>query len=104
MFGPRATRFRIFRAGTARWSRCTSDYGCASSARVFDAKDSQGLLLFGSLFVGRRQNSKLFDHLVRPCQDFLRNRQTNLLRRVQINHKLKLGRLLHGQVGGLGAL
>jgi len=42
------------------------------------------LLLFRSL-----------NHLVRPPQHLLRNRQTDLLRRLEIDHQLKLRRLLH---------
>src|SRR5262249_9391235 len=48
--------------------------------------------------------SALFDHLIRPQQQRLRDRQAKRLGRLQINHQLELGRLLDGQVGGLGAL
>src|SRR5262245_9378900 len=34
------------------------------------------------------------DHLVRPIQHALQNRQTDLFRRLEINHQLELGRLL----------
>ena len=43
------------------------------------------------------------DHFVRPRQHVLRNRQTNLLCRFQIDDQLKLCRLLDGEIGGLAA-
>jgi len=42
----------------------------------------------------------LLDHLIRPVQNGLRNRQANLLRGFQIDHQLELRRLLHRQVRG----
>src|SRR5438093_13745502 len=42
-----------------------------------------------------------FDHLIRPKKNRLRNREPDLLRGIQINHQLKLRRLLHRQVCGL---
>src|SRR5215471_20646242 len=45
--------------------------------------------------------SRLSDHLIRPIKHRLRNRQTDLLSRLQINHQLKLLRLLDRQVGRL---
>ena len=44
------------------------------------------------------------DDLVRPEQHGLRNRQADLLRGLEIDHKLKLLRLLDGQVGWLSPL
>jgi hypothetical protein len=44
------------------------------------------------------------DHFSRSIQHRLRNRQTDLLGRFQIDHELKLGRLLDRQIGGLGSL
>ena len=44
------------------------------------------------------------DDSVRPPQHLLRNRQADLLRRLEIDHQLELRRLLHRQVGRLGAL
>ena len=37
--------------------------------------------------------SRLSNHLIRPCQHIRWNRQANLLCGLQIDHKLKLGRL-----------
>ena len=47
---------------------------------------------------------RLFDHLIRPYQHVRRNRQTDLLRRLQVNHHLEFHGLLDGKIGGLGAL
>jgi len=44
-----------------------------------------------------------FDHLVRPVQHGLRNREADLLRGLEIDDKLELHRLLHGQVSRLRA-
>jgi hypothetical protein len=44
------------------------------------------------------------DHLIRPVQHGLRNRQTDLLCRLEINHQLKLRGLLHRKIGGFGSL
>ena len=44
------------------------------------------------------------DQLVRPSEHLRRNRQADLLRGLEINYKLKLRRLLHGQVSRLGSL
>ena len=44
----------------------------------------------------------LFDHLVRPRQHVGWNRETNLLRRLQIDHQLELRRLLDPQGGWPG--
>ena len=43
------------------------------------------------------------DHPIRPRQHIRRNRQADLLRGFQIDDELELLRLLHWQVGGLGA-
>jgi hypothetical protein len=45
----------------------------------------------------------LLDHLVRSEQHVRRNREADLLRRFQIDHQLKLRRLLDWQVSGFGA-
>jgi hypothetical protein len=37
--------------------------------------------------------SRLFDHLIRTRQHVRRNRQADLLRRLEINHQLELSRL-----------
>ena len=39
------------------------------------------------------------NHLVRSRQHFRRNRQADLLRRLQVDDELELARLLHWQVG-----
>src|SRR5882724_10726697 len=43
------------------------------------------------------------EHLIRSVKHRLRDRETDLLRRLQVNYELKLRRLLHRQVGGLGS-
>ena len=43
------------------------------------------------------------NHLVGPCQHVGRNREADLLRRLEINHKLEFRRLLDGQISGLRA-
>jgi hypothetical protein len=45
----------------------------------------------------------LLDHLVCPVQHRLRNRQADLLGRLEVYHQLELRRLLHGDISGLGA-
>ena len=44
------------------------------------------------------------DQPTRPGKHLGRNGQANLLGSCQVDHELKLGRLLHGQIGRLGAL
>ena len=44
-----------------------------------------------------------FYDFIRSRQHIRRNRQADLLRRFQIDHQLKLGRLLDEQVSRLGA-
>jgi hypothetical protein len=46
----------------------------------------------------------LLDHLVRPQQQGLRDRQAQRLGGLEVNDQLELGRLLDGEVGGLGTL
>jgi hypothetical protein len=46
----------------------------------------------------------LFNHLVRSCQHIRRDRQTDLLGGFQIDDEVELFRLLHWEIGGLGAL
>src|SRR4030095_7735747 len=45
----------------------------------------------------------LTNHLTRPRQHVRRNREADLLRRFEIYHQLELGRLLYGQIRGLGS-
>ena len=42
-----------------------------------------------------------FDHLIRPVEHGLRNRQADLLRGLEIDDELKLRRLLKGKSAGL---
>ena len=51
-------------------------------------------------------DTRLFslDQLVRPGEHVRRDREADLLRRLEIDHELKLGRLLDRKVGGLGTL
>src|SRR5712691_6505204 len=44
------------------------------------------------------------DQLIRAQQQGLRDRQAERLRGLEVDDQLELGRLLHRQVGGLGAL
>ena len=50
------------------------------------------------------ENLKSLNDLVRPRKHLLRNRHADLLRRLEINHELKLRRLLHRKIGRLRAL
>src|SRR5215470_15939591 len=45
-----------------------------------------------------------FEHLIRPRQERRRYRQAEGFRGLQVDEQLELGGLLHGKVGGLGAL
>src|SRR5207247_2955576 len=51
----------------------------------------------------RRTSTPLFDHLVRPEQDRLRDREAERLGGLEVDHELELCRLLDRQVAGLGA-
>ncbi len=46
----------------------------------------------------------LLDHLVRPDQQRLRNRQAEGLRGLEVDDQLERRRLLHGDITGLRAL
>jgi hypothetical protein len=48
--------------------------------------------------------SVLLDHSIRPVQYGLRNREVERLRRLKVNHELKLHRLLNRQISGLCTL
>src|SRR5262245_66045203 len=45
-----------------------------------------------------------FDYSIRPVQHGLRNREADLLRRLEIDYQLELGRFLYRDVGGFAAL
>jgi hypothetical protein len=47
--------------------------------------------------------AKLLDHLIRPLQERGRDRQAEGLGGLQVDDQLELGRLLDGQVAGLGS-
>ncbi len=46
----------------------------------------------------------LFNHLIRPLQERLRDRQADRLRGLEVDHQLELGGLLNREIGGLSAL
>src|SRR6266702_6596907 len=50
------------------------------------------------------RRSLLLDDLIRPSQERLWDRQPERLGRLEVDHQLDLGRLLHGQVARLGTL
>ena len=88
--------------------------GCCASADTQSAKSmvqSVRTLIFLVMFFSAlsTRHSTLdtrpfsLDHLVRPIQQRLRDRQADLLCRLEIDDELKLRRLLDGQVSGLGA-
>src|SRR6266852_1434877 len=52
----------------------------------------------------RHGESLLVDHLVRAGEDRRRDGEAQCLCRLQVDDQLELRRLLHGQVGGLGAV
>ena len=43
-----------------------------------------------------------FDHLISPSQNILRDRQTQSLRGLEIDHQFEFGRLFDRQIGGIG--
>ena len=45
----------------------------------------------------------LSNHLIRPGEHVRRNRQADLLRGLEVDHKLELRGLLHRQIGRFGA-
>jgi hypothetical protein len=50
------------------------------------------------------RSDPLFNHLIRPLQERRRDRQTEGLGGLEVDHEFELRRLLDGQVGGPGAL
>ena len=59
---------------------------------------------FSSILASPLRFLRLLYDLVRPVKYGLRNRQTDLLCRLEIDHQLELRRLLDGQIGRLGSL
>ena len=51
-----------------------------------------------------QQNSHLFDHLIRDGEQPRREGETERLRGLKIDHKLKLRGLYYREVSGFGAL
>ena len=49
------------------------------------------------------ENPKSLDHLIRPLEHAVRNCQTNLFCRLQVDDEFKLRRLLHRQISRFGA-
>src|SRR5437867_3188637 len=75
----------------------------AQSARSYDGRGSPAKPS-AALRSRPRWSSTLLDHVVRPHQDRLRDRQAEGLRGLQIYHELEFRRLLDGEVGRLRAL
>src|SRR5215475_636478 len=83
---------------------------CASASETFARKrvaSSQRVILF-FMFLFSPRASRLclfsFDYFIRSIQQRLRNRETDLLRRLEIDHQLEFRGLLDRQIGGLGSL
>ena len=57
---------------------------------------------FTHRLISLRRSLLLLDHFIRPVQHRLRNREADLLRRLKIDHQLKLRWLLDRQISGLG--
>src|SRR5262245_55115611 len=77
---------------------CARAAGVVVSKKVASSQRKFFLLLilapiFASSLVPH--GSRLFDHLVSPCEHLRWNRQSNLFRGLQVDDKLKLCRLLH---------
>jgi hypothetical protein len=58
---------------------------------------------FNSILASPLRFLRLLDHLIRPYQHVRWDRQADLLGCFEIDDEFKLGRLLHGKIGGLGA-
>ena len=54
--------------------------------------------------IHQRKATSSLNHLIRSHQHVWRNRQADLLSGLEIDHQLKLRRLLHREIGRLGAL
>src|SRR5262247_2776828 len=77
---------------------------CASASETFARKrvaSSQRVILF-FMFLFSPRASRLclfsFDHFIRSIQQRLRNRETDLLRRLEIDHQLEFRGLLDRQI------
>src|SRR4029453_8861899 len=69
--------------------------------RVAAGESSRRPLIAG---VGRVGRARLFDHLVRPQQQRLRDRQSQRLRRLEVDHQVELRGLFYWEVIGLRTL
>ena len=86
---------------------CASASETAQKSIAPSSKESDFLLhvfFLASCLIALDTRLFSLDHLIRPIQHRLRNRQPDLLGCFQIDHQLKLRRLLHRQIGGLGSL
>src|SRR5689334_6836283 len=87
----------------ATFFACCATAG-AQSAKS-NAKPSATIFFFDSFFpTPRAFRLTLFDYLIRPFQHADGNRQTDLLRRFEVDDEFELRRLLDGKVRGLRAL
>src|SRR2546422_3198421 len=50
----------------------------------------------------QRRGGPSLDHLIRPQQQCLRDRQAEGFRGLEVDDQLELGRLLDGKIGGVG--
>src|SRR6266550_3779288 len=86
---------------------CASAGRLSAKSKVLSERPKNFLLM--NLLLGSCRSlllalcSLLFDHSVRSHQHIRRNRQADLFRRLQIDHKFELRRPLNRQVGWLGA-
>src|SRR5262245_50873756 len=98
---------RVGRARTRKVQGMMND-GKARDLSDFDEWELERLFEQKSVRPGgwatARKRSRLLDDLVDLREQHLRERQPQRVRSFQIDHRLKLGRLLDGQIRGLGPL
>src|SRR5262245_24123630 len=91
---------------TATWPMPGQESSQVRSAQ--SARSYEGMETVANQTAARRSwprwSSTLFDRLVGPQQNGLRDRQPERLRRLEVDHQLELGGLFDGEIGGLGAL
>ena len=101
--------------GSSAWIQETyaEDFPCLLRVGKRNSKnkelpaDQRVILLFIIFFLASCLTPFASFHLITlsaRCQHLRRNRQADLLRRLEIDHQLKLRRLLDGQIGRLGSL